>query len=345
MIKVGIIGATGYTGAELLRLLVTHPKVNIHAIASTSSVGKNVSDIFPNLRSLDEVFCGVDDQKIDQCELVFFATPHGQTMNLVQKVISKNIAVIDLSADFRLKDVDLWNSWYNTKHTQPQLIERAVYGLPQINKDKIKNAQLVANPGCYPTSVILGLLPILKNYASDIKSIICDCKSGVSGAGRSPSIAKLLCEVSESLKPYNVTKHRHLPEIMQILEQITGMSNLNLTFTPHLIPMIRGMLASIYIDFENNTSIEHLRNLYVAQYADDPFVSVLKANQLPETRNVAVSNHCQISLEKNEFSDKILVFSAIDNLVKGASGQAVENMNIMFGFKQDLGLRHIASNI
>ncbi len=339
MIKVGIVGGTGYTGVELLRLLSAHPEVSLDVITSRSEAGIAVSDLFPNLRGhVDLVFQQPDIKQLASCDVVFFATPHTVAMSLVPELIAKGTRVIDLSADFRLKNSAQWEQWYNTAHTCPELIEQAVYGLPEVNRSTIKSAQLIAVPGCYPTATQLGFFPLLEQGIIDPNHLIADAKSGVSGAGRKASIGALLAESSDSIKAYSVSGHRHLPEIEQGLSLAAG-HNVDLTFVPHLTPMIRGIHATLYSTVKKQVD---LQALFEQRYASEPFVDVLPAGSHPETRSVRSSNMCRIAVHQPQNSDTVIVLSVIDNLVKGASGQAIQNMNIMFGFDETLALNSVA---
>ncbi|CAB9539060.1 N-acetyl-gamma-glutamyl-phosphate reductase (EC 1.2.1.38) [uncultured Gammaproteobacteria bacterium] len=339
MIKVGIIGGTGYTGIELLRLLHNHAQVEVIAISSRSEVGQRVDKMFPSLvGQCDLVFSLPDDAILDECEVIFFATPHGVAMKNAGDFIKQGIKVIDLGADFRLKDKAEYQKWYESEHTQDDLLSSAIYGLCEVNREQIKNATLIANPGCYPTAIQLALKPLIDNKLIDLSSIIADCKSGVSGAGRGANQATLLCEVSESFKAYGVSGHRHYPEIKQELALLAGES-VGLTFVPHLVPMIRGMQATLYVDLLDNTT--EVQSVFAEAYKDEHFVTVLDAGVTPETRSVKSSNFCQIAVQKAPDSNKLIVISVIDNLVKGASGQAIQNMNLMFGFDENLGLEQI----
>ncbi len=339
MIKVGIIGGTGYTGIELLRLLHNHTKVEVIAISSRSEAGKRVDEIFPSLvGSCDLIFSLPDDIILNECDVIFFATPYGVAMKGVGAFVKKGIKVIDLGADFRLNDKDEYKKWYGLDHTQDELLLLAIYGLCEINREKIKNANLIANPGCYPTTVALGLKPLIDNKLIDLTNIIADCKSGVSGAGRGANKATLLCEVSESFKAYGVSGHRHYSEIKQELSLLAG-ENVNLTFVPHLVPMIRGMQATIYVDLLD--SDVDVQSIFESAYKDEYFITVLGAGNTPDTRNVRGSNFCQIGVQKAPYGNKLIVMSVIDNLVKGASGQAIQNMNILFGLDENLGLKQI----
>jgi len=340
MIKVGIVGGTGYTGVELLRLLANHPQVSLEVITSRSEVGMAVSELFPNLRGhVDLAFSEPDPDILARCDVVFFATPHTVAMALVPELTKRGTRVIDLSADFRLKDVNVWEEWYNTKHTCPELFDIAVYGLPEINREQIKSAQLVAVPGCYPTATELGFLPLLEAGLIDPKHLIADAKTGVSGAGRKAAIPMLLAETSGSFKAYGVSGHRHLPEIREILSNHCE-QDVDLTFIPHLAPMVRGIHATLYGRLQQETD---LQALFEKRYQDEPFVDVMPAGSMPETRSVQGANVCRIAVHQPQNSDTVVVLSVIDNLVKGASGQAIQNMNIMFGFEETTGINVIAT--
>ena len=336
MVKVGIIGGTGYTGIELLRLLHTHAQAEVIAVSSRSEAGQRIDEFFPSLvGQCDLVFSLPDDAVLDGCDVIFFATPHGVAMKSAGVFIEKGIKVIDLGADFRLNDKNEYQQWYGLEHTQDTLLTAAVYGLSEINREQIKNANLIANPGCYPTAIQLGLKPLIDNKLIDLFSIVADCKSGVSGAGRGANQATLLCEASESFKAYGVGGHRHYPEIKQELSLLAGKS-VGLTFVPHLVPMIRGMQATLYVDLLN--SGVDVQSVFERTYKDEHFVTVLGAGNSPETRSVKSSNFCQIGVQKAPDGNKLIVMSVIDNLVKGASGQAIQNMNILFGLDESLGL-------
>lgn len=340
VIKVGIVGGTGYTGLELLRLLSMHPKTELSVITSRAQAGKRVDELFPSLRgSLNLSFSAPDTQMIAECDMVFFATPNGTAMKMVPQILESGARVIDLSADFRLKDSSLWERWYAMAHCCPDLLAEAVYGLPEINREAISKARLVANPGCYPTAVILGLTPLIEQGIADTSHLIADAKSGVSGAGRKAAIATLLSEASESVKAYGVTGHRHLPEIIQGLELSTDKA-IGLTFVPHLMPMIRGIHATMYA---NLTAIDvDLQQLFANRYASEPFVDVMPPGAHPETRTVRGANTCRIAIHRPQAGDVAVVLSVIDNLVKGAAGQAVQNMNLMFEYDETLGLQALA---
>ena len=340
MIKVGVVGGTGYTGAELLRLLAVHPGVELNTITSRSESGKPVSELFSGLRGkVDLTFTEPDNEALARCDLVFFATPNGIAMKSVPALLDKGVKVIDLAADFRLKNPSQWQQWYAQVHDCPEILEQAVYGLPELNRNAIREASLVANPGCYPTATQLGLLPLIREGLTS-GNIIVDAKSGVSGAGRGANVGTLLCEVSESFKAYGVPGHRHLPEIRQGLE---GMAKAGhpafsgeLVFVPHLVPMIRGIHATSYCTVKDH-SID-LQALFEETFKDEPFVDVLPAGSHPETRSVKACNQCRIAVHRPQGGDTVVVLSVIDNLVKGAAGQAIQNMNIMFGLDELTGL-------
>ncbi len=340
MIKVGIVGGTGYTGVELLRLLSVHTHVEVVAVTSRAESGRAVADLFPSLRGhIDIAFSEPDTAVLHGCDVVFFATPNGIAMQSTPELLQAGVRVIDLAADFRIQDQALWEEWYGMSHSCPELLPQAVYGLPEIHRQKIASANLVANPGCYPTATILGFLPLLEAGVVDAGSLIADCKSGASGAGRGASVAALLAECGESFKAYGVSGHRHLPEIRQVLEWTLGELP-GLTFTPHLLPMIRGILATLYARLSSEGV--DLQQLYEARYADEPFVDVLPPGSLPETRSVRGTNRCQIAVHQPRGESTVVVLSVIDNLVKGAAGQAVQNMNLMFGLSETSGLDSVA---
>jgi len=346
MVKVGIVGGTGYTGVELLRLLAAHPEVELALITSRSEAGMPVAEMFPNLRGhVDLAFSVPDPDALASCDVVFFATPNGVAMQSVPDLLAAGVKVIDLAADFRLKDADEWAQWYDQSHACPQLLDEAVYGLPKVNREAIKEAHLIANPGCYPTAVQLGLLPLLEKGLVDTGRLIADCKSGVSGAGRKASVGALLCEASESFKAYGVPGHRHLPEIRQGLNTAIG-AEVGLTFVPHLTPMLRGIHATMYatlLDSSNpDATPAALQTLFEERYANEPFVDVLPAGSHPETRSVKGANTCRIAIHRPQGGDTVVILSVIDNLVKGAAGQAVQNMNILCGLPETAGLTGIA---
>ncbi len=338
MINVGVVGATGYTGIELLRLLSTHENVEIVVATSNSEKGKTVSDVFPSLRStIDFEFIEHDSEKLNSCDLVFFATPHATAMHYAPKLLDHGCKIIDLSADFRINNAEVWEQWYDESHACPELLSSAVYGLPELNREQIKDANLIANPGCYPTAITLALLPAIKNGLIDVKNIIADAKSGVSGAGRKAALATQFSEVAESFKAYNVSGHRHLPEIIQTLNQVQKESDINLTFVPHLIPMNRGIFATVYVKPSNHQVA--MQKLYADFYEEELFVDVMPEGSHPETRSVRTSNTCRIAIHSGkDDSQPTVILSVIDNLVKGAAGQAIQNMNLMFGLNEGTGL-------
>ena len=336
-IKVGIVGGTGYTGVELLKILSRHPNVELSVITSRGNEGQAVADMFSSLRGVvDLKFSLPDETVLSACDVVFFATPNGIAMTMVKALLDKGVKVIDLAADFRLKSAQEWSQWYGMEHACPELLEEAVYGLPEVNREAIKSARLVANPGCYPTAVQLGLLPLLQHGLIDPQGIIADCKSGVSGAGRKADVGILLCEASESFKAYAVPGHRHLPEITQGLNNVSQKA-VDLTFVPHLTPMIRGIHATLYANALNEDAAD-LQSLYEKFYRDEVFVDVMPAGSHPETRSVKGANVCRIAVHQLPQSRRVVVLSVIDNLVKGAAGQAVHNLNLMFGFEEEAGL-------
>jgi len=340
MIKVGVVGGTGYTGVELLRLLVNHPDTELYVITSRSEAGRAVVDLFPNLRGFTTLeFTQPDAAALEQCDLVFFATPNGTAMTMVPRLLEANVRVIDLAADFRLRSAAAWEHWYNMPHACPDYLDQAVYGLTEVNRAAVAKARLVANPGCYPTAVQLGLLPLLESGVIDANHIVADAKSGVSGAGRKAATGTLLSEASESLKAYGVDGHRHLPEIKQGLEQASGQP-VGLTFVPHLTPMIRGIHATLYARLTDTGAA--LQDIFEARYQDEAFVDVLPAGSHPETRSVRGANYCRIAVHRPQQSDTVVVLSVIDNLVKGAAGQAVQNMNVMFALPESTGLHDVA---
>ena len=339
MIRAGIVGGTGYTGVELLRLLALHPRVDITVVTSRGDAGKKVSEIYPNLRGhVQARFVEPTVEALAGCDVVFFATPNGTAMRMVPALLERGIKVIDLAADFRLKNPDEWARWYGEPHACPELLEEAVYGLPEMHREQIRDARLIACPGCYPTSVQLGLMPLLEVGAICPERIIADVKSGVSGAGRKAEIPILMSETGESLKAYGVPGHRHWPEIRQGLEAMAGVS-VGLTFVPHLIPMIRGIHATLYTTLISEAP--DLQALYEQRYQDEPFVDVLPAGAHPDTRNVRGVNRCQIAVHRPQDGDVVVVLAVIDNLVKGAAGQAIQCMNLMFRLDEQTGLAGI----
>jgi len=337
MKSIGIVGGTGYTGVELLRILAAHPQVQVSVITSRSEAGLPVADLFPNLRGrLDLSFAEPDPERLAECDLVFFATPNGTAMRLVPDLLQAGTRVIDLAADFRLRDPAEWERWYGMPHACPDLLEEAVYGLPELHRDAIRSARLVANPGCYPTATLLGLAPLVEQGLVDTRSLVADCKSGVSGAGRKAGVGTLMGECGESFKAYAVPGHRHLPEIRQGLARLCG-EPAGLTFVPHLVPMIRGIHATLYGRLLRDDPGD-LQAIYTRRYAAEPFVDVMPSGSHPETRTVRGANHCRLSVHRPQDRDTLVILSVIDNLVKGAAGQAVQNMNLMLGLDEDSGL-------
>jgi N-acetyl-gamma-glutamyl-phosphate reductase len=342
MIKVGIVGGTGYTGVELLRLLAVHPQVQLTAITSRKEDGLPVADMYPSLRGrVNLSFSAPDKVDLTQCDVVFFATPHGVAMEQAPALLKAGVKVIDLAADFRIKDQAVFEKTYKIPHTAPQLIEEAVYGLPELNRDDIKGARLIANPGCYPTTMQLGFVPLLKAGVIDAGHLIADCKSGVSGAGRKAEISLLFSEASDNFKAYGVSGHRHNPETVAQLQRFSK-DKVNLIFTPHLVPMIRGMQATLYARLTKDISNEELQKLFEDAYQDQPFVDVMPWGSHPETRSTRGANVLRLALHRPDNGDTVIVLVVQDNLMKGASGQAVQCMNLMFGLEEGLGLNNIA---
>ena len=343
MIKAGIVGGTGYTGVELLRLLAQHPQVELKAITSRKEAGAPVARLFPSLRRRVELaFSEPSARALAGCDVVFFATPNGVAMGEARAVLEGGARIVDLSADFRIKDLAEWERWYKTRHAAPELVAHAVYGLCEVNREQIRSAKLVANPGCYPTSVQLGFLPLVEAGVVDIEHLIADAKSGVSGAGRKTELNLMFAEAADNFAAYNVMGHRHWPEIRQGLAQ-AAKRDIGLVFTPHLTPLIRGIHATLYARITREADFQQL---FEKRYAGEPFVDVMPAGSHPDTRSVRAANTCRIALhrppESAKRSDTLVVLSVIDNLVKGASGQAVQNMNLMFGFPETTGLDQVA---
>lgn len=335
MVKIGIVGGTGYTGVELLRLLARHPQAELTAITSRKEAGTAVADMFPSLRRAVSLrFSTPEDARLDQCDVVFFATPHGVAMDMGPQLVKAGVRIIDLAADFRLKDTALFEKWYKMPHAAPDLLAEAVYGLPEVNRDAIKRARVVGLPGCYPTSVQLGYKPALAAGLIDAGHLIADCKSGVSGAGRKAEVGNLLAEAADNFKAYAVTGHRHHPEIVQGLSRMTA-APVGLTFTPHLTPMIRGIHSTLYARITGDADFQRL---YEDAYASEPFVDVMPAGSTPDTRSVRGANTCRLAVHRVGGGDTLMVLSVIDNLTKGASGQAVQVMNLMCGLDETAGL-------
>jgi len=338
MLKIAVIGASGYTGVELLRILVGHPEIEICAVTSRQHEGLPINQLFPSLSGFCELLCEpLDVAAIAQrADLVFTALPHKTAMEVVPGFLDAGCKVIDLSADYRLKDQDVYEQWYQ-QHSSPELFSEAVYGLPELYAEELRSARLVANPGCYPTSVILALAPLLKKKLIDPKSLIVDSKSGASGAGRGVKLGSLFCEVNEGFKAYGIASHRHTPEIEQELCGLAG-CDIRLNFTPHLLPVNRGILSTCYADLLEGKTTEELIELYQQRYSDADFIRVMPGGQLPNIAYVRGTNFCDIGLVSDQHTGRVIVVSAIDNLVKGAAGQAVQNMNIMYNFPETLGL-------
>ena len=338
-LKVGIVGGTGYTGVELLRLLASHPHAEIVAVTSRGEAGLPVAELFPSLRGyVDVAFSDPATVDLTECDVVFFATPHGVAMSQAQALLNANVKLIDLAADFRLQDTAVFEKWYKMPHSCADILKNAVYGLPELYRDKIKSAKVIGNPGCYPTTVLLGLAPLLEQGLVDFSvPIIADAKSGVSGAGRKAEVSTLFAESSDNLKAYGMAGHRHHPEIHAQLTDLAK-TELQFIFTPHLIPMIRGMLSTIYVKLSTKAKNLDLQTLFENRYKNDQFVDVMPAGSLPETRSVRASNHLRIALHKQE-NGYLTVLVVQDNLVKGAAGQAVQNMNIMFDYPENSGLQ------
>jgi N-acetyl-gamma-glutamyl-phosphate reductase len=336
MIRVGIVGGTGYTGVELLRLLAQHGDAEIRAITSRKDAGMAVAQMFPSLRGhYDLAFCEPKDADLAACDVVFFATPHGVAMSQARELLAAGVRIIDLAADFRLGDPALFERWYRMPHACPELLAEAVYGIPEINREAIRAARIVANPGCYPTTVQLGFLPLLEAGLVDTRYLIADCKSGVSGAGRKAELSLSFAEASDNFAAYGVAGHRHLPEMVQGLNRASK-EPVRLTFTPHLTPIIRGILATLYAPLRDPDT--DLQALYEKRFAGEPFIDVMPAGSLPDTRSVRGSNTLRIAVHRPPDTDLALVIAVEDNLVKGAAGQAIQNMNLMFGLPESTGL-------
>ena len=341
MIKVGIVGGTGYTGVELLRILATHPEAQLTAITSRKEDGLPVADMYPSLRGrVPLAFSSPDKANLNDCDVVFFATPHGVAMAQTPELLAAGVKVIDLAADFRLKDVAQFQQWYGIPHTCPDVLHEAVYGLPELNREAIKSARVIGNPGCYPTTMQLGFYPLLKAGIIDASNLIADCKSGVSGAGRKAEIGILFSEASDNFKAYAVAGHRHVPETVEQLQKMSA-APVNLIFTPHLVPMIRGMHSTLYAKLTTEISNEALQELFESTYRDEQFVDVMPFGSHPETRSTRGSNMLRIALHRPANGATLIVLVVQDNLMKGAAGQAVQCMNLMFGLQENCGLTHV----
>ncbi len=342
-IKVGIVGGTGYTGVELLRMLSQHPNVELTAITSRKEDGMPVADMYPNLRGhVKLAFSSPDKAPLSGCDVVFFATPHGVAMAQANELLAAGVRVIDLAADFRLQDTAVFEKWYKMPHSCPDVLAESVYGLVELNRDKIAGARVIGNPGCYPTTILLGLAPLLGGAPLiDTSDIVADSKSGVSGAGRKAEVGSLFSEAGDNFKAYGVAGHRHHPEIKEQLDRLAS-TDVGLTFVPHLVPMIRGMFSTIYARILPEARNVDFQALFEARYANEPFVDVMPAGSLPETRSVRASNTLRISVQRPGNGDKLIILVVQDNLVKGASGQAIQNMNLMFGLPETTGLNQVA---
>lgn len=340
MVKAGIIGATGYAGQEIVRLLLGHKDAEIVWYGSRSYIDKKYYDVYGNMFRIVDAVCMDDNMEelADQVDVIFTATPQGLCASLVNEEILGKTKIVDLSADYRIKDVKIYEQWYGIEHKSPQFIEEAVYGLCEINREQIKGARLIANPGCYTTCSILSFYPLVKEHIIDPNSIIIDAKSGTSGAGRGAKVSNLYCEVNESIKAYGVLTHRHTPEIEEQLGYAAG-EKLKLIFTPHLVPMNRGILVTGYANLAKEVSYSDVRAVYDKYYASERFVRVLDKDVCPETRWVEGSNYVDVNFKLDERTNRIVVMGALDNLVKGAAGQAVQNMNLICGLPEDEGLR------
>jgi N-acetyl-gamma-glutamyl-phosphate reductase len=335
VIEVGIVGGTGYTGAELLRLLARHPQARVKVLTSRQEAGKRADALFPQLRGFcDLCYTAPDAEALAGCNAVFFATPHGTAMGMAPELVAKGVKVIDLSADFRLKDAAVYQQWYQHEHSCPELLAEAVYGLPELHRAEIRKARVIGNPGCYPTAVTLGLLPLLEAGVIESSGLIADCKSGVSGAGRELRLSSMFVEASDTLKSYGVAGHRHLPEIVQELS-LAADEPVGLTFVPHLIPMVRGMQATIYARLQRDADVQAL---FESRYRGEPFVDVMPAGAEPETRSVRGANTCRLAVHRPGGGDTVVVLSVIDNLVKGAAGQALQCFNLMFDCDEQTAL-------
>ncbi len=338
MIKTAVLGATGYAGVELVRILTNHPEAELEILGSQSFAGKPISDIYQNFRHiLDKECSSVDLDKVSKCDIAFTALPHGASKEVIPALIERGLKVIDLSGDYRYDDAAVYEEWYGEKHSSPELLAESVYGLPELHREKIKKARLIGNPGCYTTCSILGAAPLLANKIAETKNIIIDAKSGVTGAGRTTSLPYTFCECTENSKAYKVATHRHTSEIEQELSNIAG-EPIMLSFTPHLIPQKRGILATIYVNLNRPSSTEELTEMYKDFYKNEFFVRVKDAGELPETKHVAGSNFADIGVVYDKRLQRAVVVSTIDNIVKGAAGQAVQNMNLLFGLDEKTGL-------
>ncbi len=338
MHRIAVVGASGYTGVELLRLLSQHPDVELVSVTSRQYAGQSVGEVFPSLQgSLDLVFEDVNPTALaGRVDLVFTAVPHQTAMGMIPELLDAGCRVVDLSADFRISDQSTYEAWYQ-EHTAPELLQEAVYGLPELFRAQISSARLIANPGCYPTSVALALAPLLEEHLIDASTLIVDSKSGTSGAGRAAKVDTLYCEVNEGFKAYSLPRHRHTPEIEQTLGRLTG-SDVTISFTPHLLPVSRGILSTCYAKLSKDLSLDVLHDIYLERYASETFVRVLPKGQLPNIAQVCGSNYCDIGLAVDDRTGRVIAIAVIDNLIKGAAGQAIQNMNLMFSLPENTGL-------
>lgn len=341
MVKVGIIGATGYVGAELLRILLNHKEVEVTALSSVSFEGQEISSIYKNFINKTNLLCETMDDVVEKAEVIFTALPHGLSEDIAVKCVESGKICIDLGADFRLSNEEEYKEWYGKPFAHPEIHKFSVYGLPELNREKIKDCKLIANPGCYCTSIELGLMPLLKNSIISTKNIICDSKSGATGAGRGLALNTHFTELNENFAPYKVGAHRHTPEIEETLSTMAG-EDVSVTFTPHLLPMSRGIISTIYATPKENIDLNKIHEIYSEFYKNEPFVNVLPLGEFACTKNVRLSNYCDISLHLNHRKDQIIVVSTIDNMIKGAAGQAIQNMNIILGFDEKEGLNFIS---
>lgn len=342
MVRIGVYGASGYTGQELLRILLRHPAVEVVAVTSRRYAGQSVADLYPAFTGLTDLkFMDASPEEVAaKCDHVFLALPHAVSMSVAPLFHQAGKKIVDLSADFRLRNTDTYATWYGP-HMAPELLGEAVYGIPELYREQIRAARIVANPGCYPTSIILGLAPLLKEGWIDPSSIIADSKSGVSGAGRDPQVTSLFCEVTEAFKAYKVAQHRHTPEIEQELGVLAG-RDLRISFTPHLLPISRGILSTIYASLSDKAAFKEVHELYESFYKNESFVRIYKKGAYPNISSVRGANYCDIGIAVDERTGRVIVISAIDNLVKGAAGQAIQNMNLMWEMKENLGLEMIS---
>ena len=341
MVKVGIIGGTGYVGVELIRLLMNHKEVEITGISSVSFNGQDISNIYPNFYNITSLICTDEDKVIDKSDVIFAALPHGLSEHIAKKALDKNKTCIDMGADFRLKDEEVYKKWYGKSFDVSELHGKEVYGLPELNREKIKETKLVANPGCYATSIELALLPLISKGVICETGIIADSKSGASGAGRSLTQGTHFTDCNESLSAYKIGSHRHTPEIEEVLNSASLDKNVKLIFTPHLLPINRGILSTIYTTPKDKVNVTETHKLFAEYYSNEPFVNVLPLGETAKINNVKLSNYCQISLHYDEDNNKLILISCIDNMIKGAAGQGIQNMNIILGFDEKEGLNTV----